>query len=233
VNQKLEKIQRGSYRFYKLPTGKELPSVTTVLSILPKPKIILWAVMQTIKFLIGRGNLGQDAVSEGYVFHKKLLDLLAQEGTDIHNLVEDYLDKGKDSTNDALVRFKEFEKQKCYKSDAVEVQVWDEAQDKQTAGTLDLVGSCFNMPIVLDIKTSKKIRLSHKIQSCIYRDMYETRTGKTGYSSGVLLIPRNSKTNWELYINSPQDELTYRKIFSLLTQLFQNLLQLKELELTK
>ena len=52
----LERVQRGEYRFYRklvdgLPTGEEFISVTACLSILPKPGIILWAVMQTVKYI--------------------------------------------------------------------------------------------------------------------------------------------------------------------------------------
>lgn len=228
----VEQIKKGTYRFYLIDDELELPSVTTILTLLPKPRIVLWAVIQTIKFLIARGNLGQDAVSEGFVFHKRLLESLGAEGTNIHDLIEAYLTKGTECDHNALTRFKVFEKQKGYKSEAVEVVVWDDAENYRTAGTADLIGSCYDIPIVLDIKTSKAIRLSHKIQACIYRDLYEKRTGKKGYQSGVLLIPRDNKRKWEFHINTPEEEIVYRKIFKLLTGLFHILLSVGELDLT-
>lgn len=228
----IERIQRGIYRFYKLDSGIELPSVTCVLGLLPKPKIVLWAVIQTIKFLVSKNNLSKATVSEGFSFHKTLLNSLAEEGTNIHNIIEDYLVKKKESSHNSLDRFKKFEIQKGFKIEEVEKVVWDTSCDYNSAGTADLIGSCFGINIVLDIKTSKAIRLSHKIQSCIYRDMYEKNTGKSNYQSGVLLIPRDSKSKWELYINSPEDELIFRKIYSLLTKLFKLLLDIKELDLT-
>lgn len=228
----VERIKRGIYRFYKIRSGVELPSVTTVLGLLPKPKIVLWAVMHTIKFLIKKGNLSQDSVSEGFVFHKKLLSSLADEGTNIHDIIEDYLTKQKESDHDALARFKKFEQQNGFECEEVEVTVWDESEDYKSAGTSDLIGACYGNKIVIDIKTSKAIRLSHKIQACIYRDMYEKRTGKTGYQSGVLLIPRDSKRKWEFYMNSPEEEKIFRAIYKLLTGLFHILLDIGELDLT-
>jgi len=228
----VSRFKRGAYRFYRVKPGVELPSVTSILTLLPKPKIVLWAVMQTIKYLVGKGNLSQDTVFEGFVFHKKLLDSLAEEGTNIHEIIEDYLIKHKESDHEVLGRFKKFEQQNGFTIEAVELTLWDESPDYQSAGTADLIGALFGNPIVLDIKTSKAIRLSHKIQSCIYRDMFEKRTGKKGYSSGVLLLPRDSKKKVELYVNTPAEEGNFRAIFSHLTKLFQLLLKIKELDLT-
>lgn len=227
----IKRVQRGIYRFYRVGED-ELPSVTCILNLLPKPKIVLWAVIQTIKFLIKKGDLGQETVSQGFMFHKQLLESLAEEGTNIHNIIEDYLTKKKESDHDVLVRFKKFELQNGFKVQGVEQIVWDKDLNYNSAGTTDLIGSCYDINLVIDIKTSKEIRLSHKIQACIYRDMFEKRTGKTGYKSAVLLIPRDSKKKWEFYINTPEEEQTFRKIYSLLTNLFHILLDIREIDLT-
>lgn len=231
----VKRIKRGTYRFYQFKIkGRDidLPAVTTILTLLPKPRIVLWAVLQTIKFLVKKGNLEKETVSQGYSFHKQLLSSLADEGTNIHDIIEAYLTKGTESSHDALKRFRDFERQSGYKSEAVEVVVWSEDEDYQSAGTADLIGSCHGLPIVLDIKTSKAIRLSHKIQACIYRDLYEKVTGKAGYSSGVILIPRDKRQKWELHINTPEEEAQYRLIYKLLSGLFHLLYGMDELDLT-
>ena len=76
---KIEKYNRGSYRFYNIHNKYDLPSVTTILGLLPKPKLIFWAVANTIKFLKAHGDLSKASTSLGYVFHKKLLDLVKLE----------------------------------------------------------------------------------------------------------------------------------------------------------
>ena len=48
--------------------------------------------------------------------------------------------------------------------------------------------------------------------------------------SGVLLIPRERKTKWSVYINNLEDEKKYIKIFRLLSILFQSLGSLNALE---
>jgi hypothetical protein len=229
----IERYNKGTYRFYNIEGVGELPSVTTVLGMLPKPKIVLWAVLQTIKFLKERGDLSKTSTSLGFVFHKKLLQLLAKEGTDIHNLIEVYATKGEDSDHDAVKRYKKFEKDSGFVCEKAEIVVWDNEEYK-SAGTLDLIGKCSHIPIIWDLKTSKAIRLSHKIQSCIYRDMYCKMHGidPKEMKSGVLLIPRDAKRKWDSHINSPAEEETYRKIFKLLSALFHILLEIGDLDLT-
>jgi hypothetical protein len=198
---------------------------------LPKPKVLLWAIMQTIKFLVGRGDLKSNTVSEGYVFHKTLLQSLADEGTVIHNSIESYLRDKIDDGSNAVKRFKEFEKSTQLTFEGAEIVVYDSSDDYNSAGTLDLIVRCYDNPLILDIKTSKAIRLSHKIQSTVYRDMYVKMTGKKEFGSGVLLIPREDDKKIQLHINSTEEEIKYRGIYSLLTKLFKALLIENELEL--
>lgn len=229
----IKRYNKGTYRFYDIDGKFELPSVTTVLNMLPKPKIVLWAVLQTIKFLKERGDLSRTSTSLGFVFHKKLLQLLAQEGTDIHGLVEDYAMERKESDHNAVKRYKEFEASAGFVCEKVEETVWDEV-DYKSAGTADLIGRCSHIKILLDLKTSKAIRLSHKIQACIYKDMYCKKYGidPKDMKSGVLLIPRDMKKKWDYHINAEEEEVIYRKIFRLLSSLFHILWDIDELDLT-
>jgi len=228
----IERYKKGIYRFYNIESIGELPSVTTILGMLPKPKIVLWAVLQTIKFLKERGDLSRTSTSLGSVFYKRLLSLLAKEGTNSHELIEAYALRGEDSDHDAVKRYKKFEAQSGFVCEKAEFVVWD-AEDYRSAGTGDLFGKCSHIPILWDLKTSKNIYLSHKIQACIYKDMYCKMNGldpKT-VKSGVLLIPRDKKRSWKSYINSEEEEETYRKIFRLLSSLFHTLLEIGDLDL--
>lgn len=229
----IKRYNKGIYRFYNIEAVGELPSVTTILGLLPKPKIVLWAVMNTIKFLKQRGDLSKTSTSLGFVYYKKLLTSLAQEGTDIHGIIEDYVVKGKENSHNALKRYKKFEKETGFVCDLAEHIVWDK-EKYISAGTADLIGHCGHIKILYDLKTSKQIRLSHKIQACIYKDMYciQNNLPLAEMKSGVLLIPREAKIKWDYYINTVEEEEKYRKIFIQLSDLFQDLLVLDELDLT-
>jgi len=223
---------KGNYRFYDIENVGDLASVTTIIGILPKPKIIMWAISQTIKFLKKRGDLSKTSTSLGFVFHKQLLNSLAEQGKHIHKIIEDYVVSQKDSDHSALTRYKEFEKQYDFHCEHSEIAVWDKDEYK-TAGTVDLIGRSSHIPILFDIKTSKAVRLSHKIQSCIYKELYckLNKIDSSTMKSGILLIPRDKPKKWEVYINSPEEEIVYLRMFKILSELFYMLIDLKELEL--
>lgn len=213
---KLERVQKGEYRFYRnLETGQEYVSVTSCLSILPKQGIILWAVMNTIKYIAQKKSLSDKIMGEAFHFHKQLLSLLAHEGTEDHNNIEAYL-KGEwvDETDCSIKRFKEFEAQYGFQMESTELML---CSDKlRSAGTADLIGNCNGIGMVIDLKTSKAIRFSHKIQAVVYKYMY----GEHDRKSAILLIPRDAKRKWDFYILTPEEEQLCLKIYFLLSQLF-------------
>jgi hypothetical protein len=226
----LERIQKGEYRFYRKlvdgqPTGEEFISVTACLSILPKPGIILWAVMQTVKYIAQKQSLSDKVMGEAFHFHKQLLSLLASEGTEDHNIIEDYL-KGiaVDETDTSIKRFKEFEAECDFHMEATELMLYNDKL--RSAGTADLIGHCSGVGMVVDLKTSKAIRLSHKIQAVVYKYMY----GEHHRKAAILLIPREAKKKWEFYILTEEEEKTYLKIYFLLSQLFYMLWDLGEID---
>ena len=226
---KLERIQKGEYRFYRnMETGEEFVSVTSCLSILPKKGLIMWAVMQTVKYIAAKKQITDKILGEAFYIHKDVLNLLAKEGTDDHNIIEAYL-KGEpvDETDSSIKRFKEFELQYDFHIESTELAL---CSDKlRSAGTADLVGNCSGVGMVIDLKTSKAIRLSHKIQSVVYKYMYGEHERKTG----VLLIPRDMKKKWVFYILTDEEEKLYLKIYFMLSQLFYILWDLGEIDPNK
>ena len=50
--------------------------------------------------------------------------------------------------------------------------------------------------------------------------------------SGIILLPRVNKEKWEVYINTSEEEIIFRKIFNLLSKLFYILMDIGDLELT-
>jgi len=229
----IERYHKGIYRFYNIEGVGEFPSLTTVLGMLPKSGITLWAVMNTLKFLKKKKDISKVSTYEVFNFHNKLLLATSNEGTSIHDLIEDYAMRGKDSEHNAVTRYKKFEKESGFICEKAELTVWD-AEEYKIAGSLDLFGKCNDIPIVWDLKTSKEIRLSHKIQACIYKDMYCKLNGLdiNSVKSGILLISRDKVRVYKTHINTDEEEILYRKIFKLLSSLFHVLLENGLLDLT-
>jgi len=225
----LERVQKGEYRFYRnVETGQEYVSVTSCLSLLPKPGVIMWAVMNTIKFIVQKQSLSDKIMGEAFYFHKQLLALLANEGTEDHNIIEDYLQgKAVDETDNSIKRFKEFEKNYDFQMEATELAL---CNDKlRSAGTMDLLGNCSGVGMVIDLKTSKAIRFSHKVQAVVYKYMY----GEHDRKAAILLIPRDAKRKWDFYILTDEEERQCLKVYFLLQQLFYILWDAKEIDPNK
>lgn len=225
----LERLMKGDYRFYRnVETGQEFVSVTSCLSILPKPGVIMWAVMNTIKFIVQKKSLSDKIMGEAFFFHKQLLTLLANEGTEDHNLIEDYLQgKPVDETDCSIKRFKEFEKNYDFQIEATELALCSEKL--RSAGTADLIGNCSGVGMVIDLKTSKAIRFSHKVQAVVYKYMY----GEHDRKAAILLIPRDAKRKWDFYILTEEEEKQCLKVYFLLQQLFYILWDEKEIDPNK
>jgi len=225
----LERVQKGEYRFYRnVETGQEYVSVTSCLSLLPKPGVIMWAVMNTIKFIVQKQSLSDKIMGEVFYFHKQLLALLANEGTEDHNIIEDYLQgRAVDEADNSIVRFKEFEKNYDFQMEATELAL---CNDKlRSAGTMDLLGNCSGVGMVIDLKTSKAIRFSHKVQAVVYKYMY----GEHDRKAAILLIPRDKKRKWDFYILTDEEEKQCLQVYFLLQQLFYILWDAKEIDPNK
>lgn len=203
--------------------GVAYPSVTTVLKLLPKGGLIFWAISQTLKYISKYKYITPEISKKAYSIHKTVLAQLAQEGTDAHENIEAYLVEGKANKEDSFInRFKAFEKEYNFVLEKVEYTLHD--KELGSAGTADIIGSYYGNPIILDLKTSKEIRLSHKVQAVAYKDMYERELRKQGieteYEAGILLIPRVRKLKWEVLIIPKEEEDLYRKIYKCLRYLF-------------
>ena len=226
----LQRVKVGEYRFYeKIATKERFISVTSCLSILPKPGIILWAVMQTVKYIKQKQSISDKILGEAFHFHKDLLVLLANEGTEDHNIIEHYLLTGeiRDPKDPSIIRFKKWEEESGFKIEHTELMLSNDRL--KSAGTADLIGKCSSVGMVVDLKTSKAIRLSHKIQAAVYKYMY----GEHDRRAAILLIPRDMKRKYEFYILTREEEQLYLKIYYLLSQLFYLLWDLGEIDPNK
>ena len=218
--------KKRGVRYYSDPDNgvTEVPSVSSVLNLIPKPRLTKWALKQSIDFLVKRKNITPEIISKTYGYHTHYLNKLADEGTANHKLMDDYLE-GKDvKINKWLQRFINWKDENDFKVTDIEKTVIDPKLG--FAGTMDLVGTIHGEPIIVDLKTSSEIRFSHKVQVCAYKVLY----GSIHHKVAILDIPRSAnKTSW--YILTESEEEEYTALFFNALNFFNQLDKVGELEL--
>lgn len=209
----LEAKTTSSGRKYQTPTGKQYPSVTTVLSILSEEAIQKW-----------RARVGAEEAN-------KISHRAATRGTAVHEIIEKYLD------NDP--QFKEGYMPNII-SDFMDVkQILDErvgtiyAQEcplysdyLKIAGRVDCVAEFDGKPSIIDFKTSRKTKKkswieNYFIQESAYAIMWEERTGMPITQLVTIISVDNEdsqvfiehRDNWDTKLLETIDEYKKRKIF--------------------
>jgi hypothetical protein len=164
---KLEQITReDGVRFYKTPTGKKYPSVTTVLGAQSKKGIMEW-----------RKRIGEEQAN-------KISRAAASRGTKLHLHCENYL-----NNNNVIDTMSMFEKElfssilpELHKIDNIHAQEQKLYSDHlRMAGTVDCIAEYDGKLSVVDFKTSGKLKEkrwihSYFMQCAAYAIMYEERT---------------------------------------------------------
>lgn len=156
-----------SQRYYLLPDGTRLKSVTTVLSEkLDKTSLLEW-----------RAKVGEEEA-------KRISTQASRRGTAIHNIAERYVLNEEKYYSDKempinIESFKPIQKVLDKHVDnilGVELPLWSKALG--VAGRTDLVAEYDNKASIIDFKTSKKIKKeqwieNYFLQSTIYSMMFE------------------------------------------------------------
>jgi genome maintenance exonuclease 1 len=165
----LEQITReDGVRFYKTPTGKKYPSVTTVLGAQSKQAIVEW-----------RKRIGE-------VEANKISKSASSRGIKLHLHCENYL-----NNNNVLVENLPFVQRELFNSILPELHKINNihVQEKglyshhlRMAGTVDCIAEHEGRLSVIDFKTSGKLKKkewisSYFMQCAAYAVMYEERTG--------------------------------------------------------
>lgn len=164
----LTRIDSPERRLYRTPEGNEYPSVTTVLSIIPKPELDEW----------------KDRV--GHAEAERIAKAAANRGTILHKACEDFI-YGKVPVFDMF----EMDSQDMFRHarsvlDRIQVVHCIEGQlysDKlKLAGSVDLVATIEDTIYVLDWKSSSRYKSASEIssyfmQGAAYAAMFYERTG--------------------------------------------------------
>jgi genome maintenance exonuclease 1 len=160
--------QPDGKRYYVTPSGKKLPSVTTVVGAMKKKAIMEW-----------RNRVGE-------VEANRVSKLATGRGNRVHLLAEKYLNnepiQWSKEMPDAVEMFRTLIKP-IHNINNIQYQeqaLWSEKIDM--AGRVDLIADWCGVPSVIDFKTSKKIKKKEDIQDYFaqctaYALMYEELVG--------------------------------------------------------
>lgn len=178
VDLQSETLKNG--RFYTLPDGTKLPSVTTVLGAQKKDAIMAW-----------RKRVGEDAAN---AISRKATG----RGTNVHTLCERYLNNEPlgDIMPDALEMFLSI-KPLLHRIDNIHYQecaLW--SKQLGMAGRVDVIGEFNGKLSVIDFKTSKKIKTKPQIedyfwQTAAYSLMYEEMIGRSIENLVIIMAVEN------------------------------------------
>lgn len=160
--------QSDGKRYYTTPSGKRLPSVTTVVGAMKKQSIIEW-----------RNRVGD-------VEANRVSKLATGRGNRVHNLAERYLKNEKiewvREMPDAVEMFRSLIPHigRINNIHYIEQALWSEKIG--LAGRVDLIAEWDGVLSVIDFKTSKRLKAKEDIQDYFaqctaYSGMYEEHVG--------------------------------------------------------
>ena len=181
-------------RYYSLPDGTRLPSVTTVIGAKKKDAIMAW-----------RRRVGEEVAN-------KISKQATSRGTNVHTLCERYLRNEPlgDIMPDALEMFRSI-KPHLHKINNIHYQeqaLW--STKIGMAGRVDLIAEWEGKLSVIDFKTSKKIKMAEDIQDYFaqctaYSCMYEELVGNSIDQIVILMAVENDKPL--IFIEKTEDHL--------------------------
>ena len=180
-----QQITLPDSRYYRR-NGKYYPSVTYVLGYYPKGKFF-------------ENWLKQVGFASDYIVKKA-----AEEGTQVHELCESYLNGeelnfldsfGRPQYNpdvwQMFLRFVEF--WETFKPTLVETEVHLFSDTLKVAGTCDLIVEINGELWLLDLKTSNQLQLTYELQTAVYGQCYEECFGKKIDRYGILWLKSSKR----------------------------------------
>jgi hypothetical protein len=185
ISEDATQITLPDSRYYRR-NGKYYPSVTYVLGYYPKGKFF-------------ENWLKQVGFSADYIVKKA-----AEEGTQVHELAEEYLngaelnfldERGRPQYNpdvwQMFLRFVEF--WETYKPTLVETEVHLFSDILKIAGTCDLIVEINSELWLLDLKTSNQLQTVYELQTAVYGQCYEECFGKKIDRYGILWLKSSKR----------------------------------------
>jgi len=185
ISEDAQQITLPDSRYYRR-NGKYYPSVTYVLGYYPKGKFF-------------ENWLKQVGFASDYIVKKA-----AEEGTQVHELCEEYLngaelnfldEYGRPQHNpdvwQMFLRFVEFWEE--FKPTLIETEVHLFSDVLEIAGTCDLIVEINGETWLLDLKTSNQLQLTYELQTAVYGQCYEECFGKKIDRYGILWVKSSKR----------------------------------------
>lgn len=192
---RLETEEMNGKRYYVTPSGKKLPSVTTVLGHFKKQQLKEW-----------RDKVGNEEAN-------KISRRASTRGTKFHNLMEKYLanenDLFVDIMPDMKQAFKDIQKMvdKIDNIHYIECPLYSEKLG--VAGRTDVIGEYDRTLSVIDFKTSLREKKEEHIQNYFeqataYAEMYEERVGRP-IDQIVVMISVDNVPEPQVFVKNKSD----------------------------
>lgn len=193
INYAVKERRIKGKRHYEVPSGGIYPSVTTVLSIIPNPKLEAWIA----------------AVGEQVATYVRMQG--ARRGEEFHSIVEDYLkkqplDKYKKVLPRALFAQAQPTIDRISNIKVQEEILWSD--DLKVAGRVDCIADFDQVPSVIDFKTASKPKDETDIQNYFqqatcYSLMYQERSGIE--VPQIVIILSCESGDMQVYVKNRQD----------------------------
>ena len=222
ISEDVKQITLPDSRYYRR-NGKYYPSITYVLSYYPKGKFF-------------EDWLKKVGYSADYIVQKA-----GQDGTQVHEMIEEYLNGNKLDFLDAqfqpkyhpdvwqmFLRFVDFWEK--HNPTLIETEVHLFSDDLKVAGTCDMVCEIDGEMWIIDFKTSNHLQTTYDLQAAVYGKCYEECFGKKPQRYGILWLKSSKRKpaegkmqgkGWEMYESKRTQEenidifLTVKKLFDL------------------
>jgi hypothetical protein len=186
-SQKLKRIEKNGVRYYKLPDGNEVPSVTTVLQSLSKSGIDAW-----------KQRVGNDVA-------EAIVNKATARGTIIHSICENYIRNKPDYLRGVFPNHKStFLTIRPILDRHISVVYGIESflysKKYKVAGTTDLICLWDGIPTVVDFKTAEKVKkesylTNYKYQGTIYGVMANELYPKLKVRQVAIIIASDDSIN--------------------------------------
>lgn len=187
--------------------GKPLYGVTTVLGVIAKPALIQWSANMAVQYIKDRATdvdidtLINVVIPEAKYAHRKKKEDAGLSGTDIHNMIEEYVKTAIDNYNGIIIEDEHENKQidnflkwaKTNEIRFVESEKHLYSEEHWVGGIADLVFEWDDELFVGDIKTSSNVYPEHFLQMGAYCLMLEERGVVDETPKGFVVINLDKK----------------------------------------
>ncbi|HUV79931.1 MAG TPA: hypothetical protein VMW40_03790 [Candidatus Bathyarchaeia archaeon] len=177
MNTEIKLIETDEGHFYRCPIGI-LPSVTTILHVIPKPGLEIWKRREP-----AWQEISENALRVGGLIHEAVNSLLTDDNPNWINI----LSRGDKEIQNGFGAFVKWKYKSGFEVLSSELPVWS---DHRFAGTIDLVGYLDGKLFLIDLKAAKRIYPDYLFQVSAYRHAYEERTGERIEGLAILRLDK-------------------------------------------